>query len=621
MPVVALLGGALLISLAIGAISLLAIVAFWVGVAALVAWLLYRVILFFYELRLENSRAREARKQQLEREQQEHIRLIEDRKKAQDALEVFKRRRESVRVEIESILDNLFPSGQLFKIACAADHLSSAQFQPIYERLRGLERVRRFGNVQPGITLTHHPDFLPATVADSDKSVREFIDTCVADNTIRHMLVAPRNFDIPEDARFEHQWVVGAHGSGKTTYLSAWIQRDLLRVARNECSLLVMDSQNEIIPQLASLDVFSSDGPLAGRLMYLEVHPDYPLALNIFDSPGSRLDEFDSQSRVMLQRSSLQLIRFFLNGILKAEMSSHMDTLLNYVLQGVMSVPGATIGTMQDVLAGKRVQYGPLSPRVREWLDTKLMSGDWKLTRTALANRLDGFTADPLFGDMFCAPRNQIDLFGAFQSAKVVLINTNKALLRDATEPFGRFFIAKVLQATEERMLLPKASRLPVYCYIDECTDYIADEEKVAELIDKARKQNVSFTFANQRPEQVRSTNVLSALRNCSIQAFNGTRGTYDIALRGSLPVTVTVPDIRFDTLPTMSAAEREAMRTHMRARYCGSPQSPPSVPPSSSNGGTPAQPPDIEADLRKLASRTRQSPPDDDLSTGPEKY
>jgi hypothetical protein len=79
-------------------------------------------------------------------------------------------------------------------------------------------------------------------------------------------------------------WIVAPPDSGKTTFISSMIADDLKRVARGECSIFVMDSQNELIPDIAALEMFAPGRPLHDKLIYLEPTSRYPLALNIFDT-------------------------------------------------------------------------------------------------------------------------------------------------------------------------------------------------------------------------------------------------------------------------------------------------------------------------------------------------
>jgi hypothetical protein len=174
---------------------------------------------------------------------------------------------------------------------------------------------------------------------------------------------------------------------------------------------------------------------------------------------------------------------------------------------------------------------------------------------------------------MFEHPRNKLDLFSELQSSKVILVNTAKGLLKSGTEPFGRYFLARLLQATEERMFLERGSRNPVFAYIDEASDYIAEDENVEDLIDKARKQNVALIFANQRRSQITSPTVRDALSRAAIQcegraSSEGGTPKWHISVGKSDPVSVKVPNVRIQDMPRMSAREFATVMQDMRSRY-----------------------------------------------------
>jgi hypothetical protein len=388
---------------------------------------------------------------------------------------------------------------------------------------------------------------------------------------------------LPLEKRFRHQWVLGAHGSGKTTLLSAQILADLTRVAKNEASVLVMDSQNELVPQLASLKMFAPGGALHGKLVYLRPDPDHPLSLNIFDIDRQRFKTLSATDRMMAENGALWMVDFFLSSLVKAEASPHQDTFLNYVIPALMAIPDATIFTFKEILEPPphpkaqppgyekyKHHFANLRKDTQDWLRDRMHSSELAVTRNAIRTRLDGFTARGFFHDMFADPRNRLDLFTELQSAKVILINTNKALLKGATEPFGRYFIARLLQATEERMLLPKASRLPVFAYIDEATDYIADEKNIAEMIDKARKQRVGLILAHQRVSHIRSPNVLDALEHVGIKFKCLKPGAAALTVVDEFndPVNVEVPPVSFHDAPPMSDADFARMEAEMDQRY-----------------------------------------------------
>lgn len=397
-------------------------------------------------------------------------------------------------------------------------------------------------------------------------------------------------FELPLQERFRHQWLVGAHGTGKTTILSAQIIRDLDGVSEGKCSVVLIDSQNEMLPELARLSRFGPGGDLQGKLVYLEPDPDFPLALNIFDVRQERLGSLSSAEREQLMRGVMQMTNFFLKSLVKADTSAHMDIALQYLIPAVLAIPNATIAKLKELLEPGGYQkfekegcFRSLDPEVRQWLHERLAdpkspgAAAVRMTLDAIRLRLDGFLADSMFRRMFRSPRSKLDLFDELQSAKVILVNTKKGLLKEGTETFGRFFIAKLLQATEERMLIGKSSRLTVFCYIDEASDYIAYEQTVADLIDKARKQKVALIVANQSEDQIRSDAVLSALHRVGIQIRALEPGKASITMRGET-CNVDVRDVDFGSMQRMSAAEWQTILDDMHERYATRPQHEPAA-------------------------------------------
>jgi hypothetical protein len=434
-----------------------------------------------------------------------------------------------------------------------------------------------------------------------------------------------RPFDIPPEARTRHQWIVGAPGSGKTTFISAMIADDLKQVARNEASIFVMDSQNELIPDIAGLEMFAPGRPLHNKLIYIEPDPDYPLALNIFDTNLSRSRNLSSKERAMIESGAIWMVEFFLSSLVKSDASPHQDTFLNYVIPALMAIPDATIFTFKDLLEGARAKNGPtgydrykqhfggLRQDTQDWLRDRMHSPELATTRNAIRTRLDGFTARGFFHDMFIHPRNKLDLFEEMQTGKVILVNTMKGLLKNGTEPFGRYFIARLLQAAEERMFVSRGARLPVYVYLDEASDYIAEEENIEELINKARKQNIALIIANQMESQITSPVVRDALSRVAIQCRGepgdvGEPPKWDIAIGNREPVQILVPNVNFADMPKMSTIHYELMLADMRRRF-SSPAG------TSHQGNGHAEPPPHQDQ-----SHHRKDPPETESPTGPPK-
>jgi hypothetical protein len=421
--------------------------------------------------------------------------------------------------------------------------------------------------------------------ADRTEGARELASIYLKDTLFEHLFELPVPYALPESARTRTQWILGEPGSGKTTFISAMLLNDLQRVVQGQASVFVMDSQNELVPEIARLAIFGPGGPLHGKLIYLEPDPEYPLALNIFDMHPERMAHLSAKDRMMLERGAVWMVEFFLSSLLKAESSSHQDTFLRYVIPALMAIPDATIFTFKELLEPATskngippgiAKYGhhfaKLRPDVQQWLSQRLHSTEIAVTRNAIRSRLDGFTADPFFHDMFVHPRNRLDMFDELQRGKVILVNTVRGVLKGGTEPFGRYFIARLLQAMEERQLVRKDARLPVYAYIDEASDYISEEENIEELIDKGRKQKVCLIFANQRLSQIKSLTVRDALARAAIQCrgepVSEGAPTWTVSIDRRAPMQISVAPVSFSDMPPMDDRHYAAMMNQMRERY-----------------------------------------------------
>src|SRR5262249_52316842 len=99
--------------------------------------------------------------------------------------------------------------------------------------------------------------------------------------------------------------------------------------------------------------------------------------------------------------------------------------------------------------------------------------------------------------------------------------NSKQQLGDEGAEFFGRFFIALVLAAAEQRSNRPHHEKRPCYFFIDECQNVIRRDEKISTILDECRSQKIGLVLAHQRTAQITSENVLDALANCAIRMAN----------------------------------------------------------------------------------------------------
>ena len=193
---------------------------------------------------------------------------------------------------------------------------------------------------------------------------------------------------------------------------------------------------------------------------------------------------------------------------------------------------------------------------------------------------------------MFSHPRSKLDLFKEMNAGKIILINTAKDLLKEqGTEIFGRFFIAMIAQAAQERATLPAHKRIPTFVYIDEAQDYF--DRNIGLILAQARKYNVGMVLAHQYLGQLepklqeafaantaikfaggvsaKDARVLAPMLYCQPEFIESqSKGSFAANIRGVTKgaVPLTFPFGVVEGLPQMSKDQRKALQKKMRANY-----------------------------------------------------
>jgi DNA helicase HerA-like ATPase len=336
----------------------------------------------------------------------------------------------------------------------------------------------------------------------------------------------PLPFEIPLEKRFEHHWIVAPPGAGKSTTLQHFIMRDLDLVAANKASIVVMESNRDLIKGIEGLKVFAPGQSLAGKLVLVDAEDvEWPVALNLFDVGMDDSRAYSATDREAFRNGVLAQYEYIFSALLSAEFTSRQSTLFNFTLELLLAIPGATLDTLVDLMGPDGIKnfreyVDTLDPDARKYFELKFNSKDLSKTKDQVLDRLFALKRMRTLSRMFSAPKSKLDFFKEMGSAKVILINAPQSLLQeDGVEIVGRFFISMILLAAQKRQMLPKEKRLPCFVYIDECQDFIKRDPKITMILDQARKFNVGLVLAHQRLQQLQPA-VLDALYGATAIKF-----------------------------------------------------------------------------------------------------
>lgn len=314
-------------------------------------------------------------------------------------------------------------------------------------------------------------------------------------------------FAIPEAVRFEHLHIVAGSGHGKTQTLQHLLLADLARAERERFGFALIDSQGDLINQLIRLQCFDPDeGALAGRLILIDpADLKHPAGLNLFDYNLDRFQHFAEVEREKVFHGVIELYTYMFSSLLGAELTQKQGVVFTNLARALLILPHPTVYTFYDFVEDG-TKFKPYLEQLdgipRRFFDTQFFTNTYSETRKQIITRLLGVLGNPAFERMFAHPRNNVDMFGAMQDGKIVVVNTAKDLLKsEGSALLGRFFIALTTQATIARAALPERERTPYHVYIDEAQEYV--DYKTDELLNQGRKFRVGVTLAHQHLNQL----------------------------------------------------------------------------------------------------------------------
>jgi hypothetical protein len=480
--------------------------------------------------------------------------------------------------------------------------------------------------------------------AQKRKSPGELVDLYLRGTPFTGVLEFPVPFHIPEESRFEHCHIVGGTGHGKTQLMQRMIHADLIAAQTEKRSVVVIDSQGDLINRLQRLALFSpdADASLADRLVVIDpADVEFPAALNLFEAHLDRLKEYRPVDRERVLNGVVELYETFFGALLGAELTQKQGVIFKYLARLMLTIPGATIHTLMQLMEdGKpfKPHMDKLEGSAAYFFQTEFFHPSFAATKKQILRRLWGVLSTPAFERMFAQPRNKLDLFQAMQDGKIILINTAKDLLKqEGSQLFGRFFIAMLAQAALERSTVDPDERTPTLVYVDEAQEYFGDD--VETILNQARKYRVGLTLAHQALDQL-SPRLRSVLHsNTSMKCVGGVsskdaramgdelhttsefiesmkrrpgKSEFAVWIKHQTPnaIRLTVPLGFLERQPILTEEEYEALLVRNRAQYCGTLADVSLLRPSPSSVDTP-EPPRTRPEPSPPPPRTTPAEPD----------
>jgi hypothetical protein len=222
------------------------------------------------------------------------------------------------------------------------------------------------------------------------------------------------------------------------------------------------------------------------------------------------------------------------------DLSGQMGSAFSYALKLIMRRPGATLrdlrellqetpkGSTRDDQTTRYLQSAfkddilKLSEDTQNFYKHHFFADGLVATRASIARRIHSLLDIPAFRRMFTATTNTLDLFTEMNDPRgsVILVNTNVDLLKmDGMVLFGRYIIARILEAAYQRTKIPEQQRKQTYLIIDESAPYF--DESFEEILTRIRQYRLGFVMAFQYFRQANDA-LQHALTACTRIKFAG---------------------------------------------------------------------------------------------------
>ena len=360
-----------------------------------------------------------------------------------------------------------------------------------------------------GFTHMPYPRQDDKLVFPSDYEGENIVYAYLAGTPFLAVLDFPVPLDISQKKRFEHMFVVGGTGHGKTSVFETFLMRDINAVAELEASVVLIDSQRSLINKVKQLKLFAPGHPLFHRLILVEPRDiAYPLAANIFRADYHSMADDIKESYVS---DIIDIFEYIFTALLDAEMTERQSNLFNYAVRLLVTIPESTIYSFIDLFTtdkqGRFVNQATYAPYIekldadaRQFYENDFLY-DYKDTKVQVRARLRGVLSQKTIGRMLSNPDNKLNLASELDAGCVVLVDTDENLLKGRGSAFlGCFFIGLIHQVSTARANYSDSELMPTFVYIDEFADYAKNaNDKIDKILAQARKRKIGMVTAFQQ--------------------------------------------------------------------------------------------------------------------------
>lgn len=289
---------------------------------------------------------------------------------------------------------------------------------------------------------------------------------------------------------FQHSYVLGPTGTGKST----WLVNQVLQDIASGYSVIALDAKGQLVNQILS--------------RYPQSRDDDLVVLDAADSAPVGINPFASHLEPSLVAD--QLLGIFAR-LYADSWGPRTADVMQAALLTLARSPGTSLAALPLLLthAGyRRSLVGRLDDPLGvgpfwDWYDS-LSSEQRQQVIAPSLNKVRSFLVRPNLRAVLGQVKPRFDLSDVFNRPRVVLLDLAKgALGPEGSSLLGTTFLSLLWQTTLTRSALAPERLRPVSLYVDEAQDFLRLPGDVAELLAQARSLKLAVTLAHQHLGQL----------------------------------------------------------------------------------------------------------------------
>src|SRR3989338_8029838 len=294
-------------------------------------------------------------------------------------------------------------------------------------------------------------------------------------------------FGIRNKDRFQHMYVIGQTGTGKTSLLRNLAIQDI-EAGRG---IAVVDPHGEFVKGLLAA---IPENRLNDVIYFNPIDTDYPLGFNIL--------EVKNPDHKHLVSSGLMSI---FTKIWANVWSARMEYILNNTVLALLDTPGSTLLGIPRMLVDKvyrqKIVDNCKDPVVRSYWINEYEQYQERFRTEAIApiqNKVGQFLSTHLVRNIVGQPTSSLNIEKIMNEGKILLVNVSKGLIgEDNSALLCAMLITKIQLSAMERVRIEREEdRKDFLLYVDEFQNFATDS--FASVLSEARKYRLGLIISHQ---------------------------------------------------------------------------------------------------------------------------